>query len=60
MILGGLLTSTFCEFLIHPGLFWQFSGRDAARLAQSSETLDDLLADAGGQPADSSPEPTQH
>jgi Cu/Ag efflux pump CusA len=60
VILGGLLTSTFCEFLIHPGLFWQFSGRDAARLAQSSETLDDLLADAGGQPADSSPEPTQH
>ena len=60
VILGGLLTSTFCEFLIHPGLFWQFSGRDAARLAQSNETLDELLADAGGQPADSSPESTQH
>ena len=27
------LTSTFCEFLIHPGLFWKFSGRDAERLA---------------------------
>ena len=33
VILGGLLTSTFCEFLIHPGLFWRFSGQDAARLA---------------------------
>ena len=27
VILGGLVTSTFCEFLIHPGLFWKFSGR---------------------------------
>lgn len=27
VILGGLTTSTFCEFLIHPGLFWQFSGK---------------------------------
>lgn len=34
VILGGLMTSTFCEFLIHPGLFWKFSGRDAERLAQ--------------------------
>lgn len=33
VILGGLATSTFCEFLIHPGLFWKFSGKDAARLA---------------------------
>jgi HME family heavy-metal exporter len=33
VILGGLLTSTFCEFLIHPGLFWKFSGQDAKRLA---------------------------
>lgn len=32
VILGGLLTSTFCEFLIHPGLFWKFSGPDAGRL----------------------------
>lgn len=29
VILGGLVTSTFCEFLIHPGLFWNFSGRSA-------------------------------
>jgi HME family heavy-metal exporter len=27
VILGGLITSTACEFLIHPGLFWRFSGR---------------------------------
>jgi len=33
VILGGLITSTFCEFLIHPGLFWRFSGKDAERLA---------------------------
>jgi HME family heavy-metal exporter len=33
VILGGLATSTFCEFLIHPGLFWQFSGKDAATLS---------------------------
>jgi Cu/Ag efflux pump CusA len=33
VILGGLVTSTFCEFLIHPGLFWRFSGRVARALA---------------------------
>lgn len=33
VILGGLITSTLCEFLIHPGLFWRFSGKDAQRLA---------------------------
>ena len=32
VILGGLTTSTFCEFLIHPGLFWKFSGRDAKKM----------------------------
>jgi Cu/Ag efflux pump CusA len=30
VILGGLVTSTLCEFLIHPGLFWKFSGQGAA------------------------------
>lgn len=35
VILGGLLTSTFCEFLIHPGLFWKFSGQDAKRLVDA-------------------------
>lgn len=42
VILGGLITSTFCEFLIHPGLFWRFSGKDAQRLA-TKPTEDDVL-----------------
>ncbi len=33
VILGGLVTSTFCEFLIHPGLFWRFSGKAALQMA---------------------------
>jgi Cu/Ag efflux pump CusA len=39
VILGGLITSTFCEFLIHPGIFWKFSGKDAERLVH--EEADD-------------------
>ena len=35
VILGGLVTSTFCEFLLHPGLFWKFSGKDAERLVRA-------------------------
>jgi HME family heavy-metal exporter len=37
VIVGGLVTSTFCEFLIHPGLFWRFSGKDAPRLLQGED-----------------------
>ena len=37
VILGGLVTSTFCEFLIRPGLFWKFSGNDAAKIAKKDE-----------------------
>jgi HME family heavy-metal exporter len=37
VILGGLTTSTFCEFLIHPGLFWKFSGKDAVTLILDEE-----------------------
>jgi CzcA family heavy metal efflux pump len=37
VILGGLATSTFCEFLIHPGLFWRFSGQDAKRLVDADK-----------------------
>jgi HME family heavy-metal exporter len=44
VILGGLVTSTFCEFLIHPGLFWAFSGKDAQRLVHSGDA-DDWLVD---------------
>lgn len=43
VILGGLITSTFCEFLIHPGLFWKFSGKDALRLTQANESEHELL-----------------
>lgn len=35
VILGGLITSTCCEFLIHPGLFWKFSGRDVSPPAEN-------------------------
>jgi HME family heavy-metal exporter len=40
VILGGLITSTFCEFLLHPGLFWRFSGRDAVRLVREPDSGD--------------------
>ncbi len=33
VILGGLVTSTLCEFLLRPGLFWYFSGRAVSKLA---------------------------
>jgi CzcA family heavy metal efflux pump len=39
VILGGLVTSTLCEFLLHPGLFWKYSGKDALRLTE--EVADD-------------------
>lgn len=45
VILGGLVTSTFCEFLIHPGLFLTFSGKDAERLAKSKLSAEDELYD---------------
>lgn len=43
VILGGLTTSTFCEFLIHPGLFWKFSGKDAIALARGQHDEKRLL-----------------
>src|SRR6185369_16938480 len=43
VILGGLVTSTLCEFLIHPGLFWRFSGKDAERLLREGHGEADLL-----------------
>jgi Cu/Ag efflux pump CusA len=42
VILGGLVTSTFCEFLIHPGLFWTFTGKDADRLTRAARPGDAL------------------
>ena len=44
-VIGGLITSTFCEFLIHPGLFWRFSGQDAERLARSGPADAETLLD---------------
>lgn len=38
VILGGLVTSTFCEFLIHPGLFWRFSGQEAMKIVQAADS----------------------
>jgi HME family heavy-metal exporter len=43
VILGGLITSTLCEFLLHPGLFWRFSGKDAERLVNIDASERDLL-----------------
>ena len=36
VILGGLITSTICEYVVHPGLFWRLSGTAAKRLAKQS------------------------
>jgi HME family heavy-metal exporter len=44
VILGGLITSTLCEFLLHPGLFWRFSGQDAERLVREMNQGDHLTA----------------
>jgi CzcA family heavy metal efflux pump len=46
VILGGLVTSTFCEFLLHPGLFWRFSGQDADRLITGEDDESKLLQGA--------------
>jgi CzcA family heavy metal efflux pump len=43
VILGGLVTSTFCEFLIHPGLFWRFSGQDAVKLTLEAKAEHDEM-----------------
>lgn len=41
VILGGLITATLCEYIVRPGIFWWFSGRDAERLAAKSEGWDE-------------------
>jgi CzcA family heavy metal efflux pump len=38
VILGGLITCTICEYVVHPGLFFRFSGQDASRLTSRGET----------------------
>ncbi len=37
VILGGLITSTICEYVVHPGIFWQFSGKAARRLTRDQD-----------------------
>lgn len=39
VILGGLITSTACEYIVHPGLFWNLSGKDASRLAKRRQQM---------------------
>ncbi|HUQ69987.1 MAG TPA: efflux RND transporter permease subunit, partial [Planctomycetaceae bacterium] len=41
VILGGLITCTICEYVVHPGLFFRFSGHDAGRLTSRGETDDE-------------------
>jgi HME family heavy-metal exporter len=53
VILGGLITSTFCEFLIHPGLFWRFSGKDADRLVHEQGVEEELTLTPGYRRTDS-------
>lgn len=36
VILGGLVTSTLCEYLVHPAIFYRFSGADASKLTRKS------------------------
>lgn len=55
VILGGLVTSTFCEFFLHPGLFWRFSGKGAEKLAKS-----DLATDGLDGPSDRPETPRPH
>jgi HME family heavy-metal exporter len=40
VILGGLITSTACEFLLHPGLFWKFSGKVVSTEAWAAENAE--------------------
>lgn len=47
VILGGLITSTACEYIVHPGLFYLLSGTGAKRIAapQNQIDLSDPLTD---------------
>lgn len=37
VIIGGLITSTFLEFLVRPALFWKFGMREAERVVEESK-----------------------
>ena len=40
VILGGLITSTACEYIVHPGLFFRLSGKDAQLLTTQHSEMD--------------------
>lgn len=51
VILGGLVTSTICEYIVHPGLFWNLSGTSASALALArfpNQSLHDSAANFEG------------
>ncbi|MEZ6140402.1 MAG: efflux RND transporter permease subunit [Zavarzinella sp.] len=43
VITGGLITSTFCEFLLHPGIFWKFSGKSVTMLTTQATDVEKLV-----------------
>jgi len=44
VILGGLISSTLLDFLVHPALFWLFGRRQAEQLVARADTQEDILA----------------
>lgn len=61
VVLGGLISSTLLDFLVHPALFWVFGIRSARRSLQQTES--DLWDDppgsrpSGTEPTDEKPMP---
>ncbi len=52
VILGGLITSTVCEYIVHPGIFFRFSGKDAELLTgKHGDEWDDPEEEATNEPA---------
>lgn len=42
VILGGLISSTFLDFFVHPALFWVFGRKEAEQQLHDSESADEL------------------
>ena len=47
VILGGLISSTFLDFFVHPALFWLFGRKEAERVVNSKRS-DVLLEESSG------------